>query len=276
MQSVTIITNPQNGMSYSLYQKIGEGAFGEVWHGRTIFNHKCAIKLLKSKNGHSDYQSWANEVNIASQCRNHPHITTMYDCFIDNQNAQYVIVMELAKGNLERLLTVPYPLPHKVIQNIGLQILRALHHLHNLQNTIIHRDVSLRNILEFPGQKYKLADFGISRESTNQQFVIGRTGLRNILPPELMSRGYSSKQSDIYQLGLVLLSLLIKRHPIDLAIPSDQRCQMINNGVPRELAEQHIQSHGRLADVISKMLRRREEYRYHTAEETIQELTSCC
>jgi serine/threonine-protein kinase len=113
----------------------------------------------------------------------------------------------------------------------------------------------------------KLADFGISKMlQDHQQQVESKTGIFNTVPPELAFLGYSTTQSDIYQLGLVLLTLLTGSNPIP-ETDRDMARQMIHNGVPRACAEQLIPSVGPLAEVISVMLRRRTEYRYRNATE---------
>jgi serine/threonine protein kinase len=74
-----------------------------------------------------------------------------------------------------------------------------------------------KNILWFPGGVFKLADFGISKAVVEAD-ELARTlvGHKTFIPPELLASGYSSYQSDIYQLGLVLLALLTGDYPIPL------------------------------------------------------------
>jgi hypothetical protein len=63
----------------------------------------------------------------------------------------------------------------------------------------------------------------------------------------------------------VLLTLLTGDHPIPENATPEATRQMILDGVPRQIAESLTATHGRTAEIISIMLRRRDAYRYKTA-----------
>jgi serine/threonine-protein kinase len=100
-------------------------------------------------------------------------------------------------------------------------------------------------------------------------------GYSSYIPPELLGRGYSKQQADLYQLGVVLLTLMLGASPIDERLPQQQIYEQILAGVPRQRAEALIAagaSTGELARVVSIMLRRHDEYRYYSAVEVYNEL----
>jgi serine/threonine-protein kinase len=121
----------------------------------------------------------------------------------------------------------------------------------------------------------KLADFGISKECLRAD-ELARTFIGHpcFIPPELFIAGYSSTQSDIYQLGLVLLTLLIGKYPIPMNATLRDTQIAIESGLPRQIAESLIPQHGKLAEIISVMLRRREIWRYWTAAAAYQDLSA--
>jgi serine/threonine-protein kinase len=152
----------------------------------------------------------------------------------------------------------------KAICAIGTQILAALHYIHGLG--IIHRDVTLKNIIWFNGGIFKLCNFGISKQNVlPDEYARTFIGHKSYIPPELFHLGYSTHQSDIYQLGLVLLTLIKGQHPIPENATPEQTRSLILDGVPRQIADPLIPTHGRVAQIISIMLRRRKEYRYKSA-----------
>ena len=147
---------------------------------------------------------------------------------------------------------------------IGTQILSALTYLHNKNR--IHRDVSAKNILEFANGVVKLNDFGVSKGNVSAGQATGtQLGNAVYLPPELLNAGRWTHQSDVYQLGVVLISLLLGRHVIPNNIASAEMGRMILDGVPRQAAEDLVRSHGDLGIVLRHMVCRTENLRFPNA-----------
>ena len=258
------VLNPTRRVRYYAIYAIDEGGFGKVWSGILETGIPVAIKIIKpSSDFLRDFTSWFTEQDICLKCLTHHHIVTTFDQFI-SKDGHLVLVMEKASGSLEDLLNNGNPFEPMWVCIIGTQILSALHHIHSIG--VIHRDVTLKNILWFPGGIFKLADFGISKKVVSVD-ELARTfiGHKNFISPELLSAGYSSYQSDIYQLGLVLLTLLIGKDPIPMNATVEETRRMIIEGIPRQVAESLINKHGRLAEILSVMLRRRDAWRYKTA-----------
>lgn len=260
-----------NNRRYFAYDLLGEGGFGQVWSGVTDRNVPVAIKTIKpSSDGLRDFINWYNEQAIHLKCINHPHIITTYDQF-RCQDGTLVIIMEKAEGSLNDFFQENVGVDPIAVCSIGVQILDALSFIHT-QN-IIHRDLSLKNILWFSNGVFKLSDFGISKELVSEEeYARTLIGLRHALPPELVFLGYSSFQSDIYQLGIALLTLLIGQHPISPRISFEECATLVASGVPRQIADELITKFPGLANIISKMLRRREDWRYQTADEAREDL----
>ena len=181
LQQGSWIIKPQDQTRYQLERKLGEGAFGEVWKARALYGGSFAVKILK-KFTPSVFETWNNEVLIGLQANYHPHIVHMFDYFCDMQYSYYVIIMELANGSLESsLATLQRAFSPGQVKRIGCQILSALDKLHNLPGPVLHRDVSVKNILHFNNGVYKLADFGISRQLKGVSPIsVGKTCLQNL------------------------------------------------------------------------------------------------
>ena len=109
------------------------------------------------------------------------------------------------EGSLRYYLSKYGQLNPSLVCSIGIQLCAALAHIHQLG--VIHRDVTLNNVLWYANGVFKLSDFGISRQTVSgEDFARTFIGYRNAIPPELLTAGYSTTQSDIYQLGIVLLT----------------------------------------------------------------------
>lgn len=267
------VHNPIRNLDYYAINPIDEGGFGKVWNGVTADGLPVAIKIIKpSSDFLKDWDFWINEQNIFLRCLLHPHIICTFDQFVSTNN-ELVIIMEKAECSLKRFVSSERPLDPLSICSIGTQICHALHHIHSIG--VVHRDVTLKNILWFPPNTFKLSDFGISKQGVSPE-ELARTfiGHRTFIPPELLLAGYSTHQSDIYQLGLVLLTLLVGAYPISLDATLEQTKQLILDGVPRTIAEGLVGQHGKLAEIIAKMLRRRDRFRFVNIMEVWQELYS--
>jgi serine/threonine-protein kinase len=218
-------------------------------------------------------ETWINECSMAIRCWRHPHIVQIEEYFQTPQG-HLIIVMEMASCSLADLLARKYRFDVKAICTVGLHVLLALNYIHSLP--VIHRDVTPKNILVFRNWIYKLSDFGIAKNTvTSEELAKTLIGHHSYLPPELLRHGYSRQQSDFYQLGIVLLTLMTNKSPIDEWLSPQQAFQQIMNGVPRQIADSLIPyggEYGELAKVVSVMLRRREMYRYKSAMEIYRAL----
>ena len=88
--------------------------------------------------------------------------------------------------------------------------------------------------------------------------------------PELVTKGHTTKRSDIYQLGLVLYHVYTGEHALS-ASDGNNVVQIVTSGLARSRAEK---LNTKLGDVIGIMLRRAPEYRYKDCVETAAHLFS--
>ncbi len=271
-----MLTSP-NGFRYSLLERIAGGGGGDVYRAVNQAGQKLAVKFIKPNphNRGAGISTWINECNTSLQCQNHPHVVQVFEYFQTGQG-HLVIVMELANCSLGDLVKRGYRFDRQAICAVGMQVTLALSFIHSLNAPIIHRDVTPKNILVFPNWIYKLSDFGISKNNvTHEEMARTFIGYSSYIPPELLRRGYSRQQADLYQLGVVLLTLMLGHSPIDESLPQQQIYEQILAGVPRQRAEMLTASNGHLrelAQVVSVMLRRHDEYRYASAAEVYNEL----
>jgi serine/threonine protein kinase len=260
----TWLVNPDRQTQYFAISKLDEGGFGSVWRGRTDCNQEVAIKVIRpTSNIGRDYASWLSDQQVHLLCLGHRHIVTTIDQFISPEG-YLVIVMELGGGSLHSLFAQGYRWSDKDICAIGTQLLSALGEIH--AKGIVHRDVTLKNVIWFHGGIFKLCDFGISKQNVLPgDYARTFVGSPSYYPPELVMNRYTTQRSDIYQLGLVLLSLMMGRHPIPSNLSAAQTQQMILQGVPRLSAESLIPTHGISAQILRQMLPRHDFYRYQSA-----------
>ena len=90
-----------------------------------------------------------------------------------------------------------------------------------------------------------------------------------ILVPELVTAGYTTTQSDLYQLGLLMYQMHTGQPAIDVNASYEEITRQIAEGTPRQKAEALGTP---LSQVIAKLLRRRDAYRYYCARDVWDDL----
>lgn len=188
------------------------------------------------------------EVAIHARLK-HPSILELFT-FFEDVNYVY-LVLELAdNGALHRyLIESQNALNEFEAANILSQVLDGLMYLHS--NNIMHRDMSMSNLLLTATMAIKIADFGLATQL--DQLVESKhttlCGTPNYISPEVASRSNHGLPADIWGLGCLLYTLLVGRAPFDTNGVKSTLTQVVlgNFTIP-----DHISADAR--DLISKLL----------------------
>jgi serine/threonine-protein kinase len=109
----------------------------------------------------------------------------------------------------------------------------------------------------------KLTDFGVAHQlDGSTRWYRPQVANPKILTPELVTAGYTTTQSDLYQLGLLMYQMHSGQPAMDMNLPYPEIARQISEGAPRKKAEALGTP---ISQVIAKLLRRRDAYRYHSA-----------
>eukprot|EP01062_Namystynia_karyoxenos_P007675 TRINITY_DN12694_c0_g1_i1.p1 TRINITY_DN12694_c0_g1~~TRINITY_DN12694_c0_g1_i1.p1 ORF type:complete len:576 (+),score=115.50 TRINITY_DN12694_c0_g1_i1:80-1807(+) len=131
---------------------------------------------------------------------------------------RYYIVMDLWEdGDLQGLLSGLGPqapgkalLGHARMTSIIAQICQMLHHLHNHQPPIAHRDLKPQNVLVADhGQRIALTDFGLARQQV-QTYIQTQVGSMPYIAPECW-RGHYDVKVDMWSLGVLIWAMATLR-----------------------------------------------------------------
>ncbi|MBN1808325.1 MAG: serine/threonine protein kinase [Planctomycetes bacterium] len=207
---------------------IGKGGMGEVYeaemHGVEGFARPVALKLIKEEySTRPDFiRLFVAEARLAALL-NHPNIIQVYH--FGRTGIRYYLLMEFVEGmDLEAFIVrhrlLRKPVPPEVAVRIVTGILKALAHANDVilpngsRTSIVHSDVSPRNVmLSFEGG-VKLGDFGIARAAEESAASPGRyMGKPEYLSPERIEDGVSSPAGDIFAVALVLYEMITLHHP---------------------------------------------------------------
>jgi tetratricopeptide (TPR) repeat protein len=199
---------------FSLLEKVGEGAFGEVFRARDALQRDVALKLLRPGRGTTAQVSGRilHEGRIMARVR-HTNVVSVYGA--EEHNGRVGLSMEFVRGRtLEALLESHGTLSAREAALIGRELCRALAATHAAG--LVHRDVKARNVMREEGGRVVLMDFGAGQVSDPDRDSSGRgvTGTPLYLAPELLQSGDATIRSDIYSLGVLLFHLVTRSYPV--------------------------------------------------------------
>jgi tetratricopeptide (TPR) repeat protein len=199
---------------FTLLEKVGEGAFGEVFRARDALQRDVALKLLRPGRGTSAQISARilHEGRIMARVR-HSNVVSVFGA--EEHDNRVGLSMEFVRGRtLEALLETHGTFSAREAALIGRELCRALAATHAAG--LVHRDVKARNVMREEGGRVVLMDFGAGQVSDPDQETTGRgvTGTPLYLAPELLQAGDATVRSDIYSLGVLLFHLVTRSYPV--------------------------------------------------------------
>lgn len=182
-----------------------EGGNCDIFFGfHNILDKRIALKIYY---GNDNIKSHS-EPRILSKI-NHEHILRVHNAKRIGDYYSYFMTDEISGGDLEKCYQEnKLDLIDKL--NIIHGILNGLTELHNEKNSIVHRDLKPKNILIYEDSKQPLiSDFGSVRQfNKDQGFVTGSKTTLVYTPKEVFENNIYTKQSDIYQVGLIMFQIL--------------------------------------------------------------------
>lgn len=267
---------------YTLIEQLGSGGMAEVFLAKTQ-SSKGLERLVAIKRIHSHMAKdekfttmLVDEANLAAKLT-HANIAQIFD--LGQVNGQYFIAMEYVHGRDLRALfsrhqsmrqTIPVP----QACYIGLEMCEGLDYAHNRKDysgrelNLVHRDISLNNlILSFDGE-LKVIDFGVAKAigrstRTETGFVKGKIAY---MSPEQLNREPLDQRSDVFACGIVLYEMLTGKRLF--AVPSlRELVQKVRAADVPRLRDTKSDLPGGLEQIIAKALQRKPEKRYQSAGE---------
>lgn len=192
--------------------RIGVGSFSEVFRGCVIGaeREQVAVKRVNRRKNSS------KEVSIL-QSLDHPNIVKLIDVIEDQDNDYLYLILEYCDGgDLFSFVTQQKtPICEEQVIYFSKQIVSALRYIH--QKRIVHRDLKPHNILISGGTTLKLTDFGLSKESTDeddQQITQTHCGSPLYMSPEALRGGDYNSKTDLWSLGVILYEMAYGKPPV--------------------------------------------------------------
>ncbi|MEM9463455.1 MAG: serine/threonine-protein kinase [Myxococcota bacterium] len=229
---------------YELRCQIGSGGMANIWAARRPTETglvNCAIKLIRSDSAEDPglRELFLREGKLAMRM-SHGNLIGVSD--VGEHDGRLYMVMDLVDGvSLDRFLDRVrswHPDRPNLDEAVFItrELLRALHYVHTdaineVNQRVVHRDVSPQNVMVTSAGEIKLADFGVARvmDGHGTDRVCGKLAYM----PREQYQGNPVQQSDLFAVGAILYEMLTG-HWLRPQTPSRAALHeaIMNGGVP--------------------------------------------
>jgi serine/threonine protein kinase len=272
---------------YEIVRKVYEGGMGVVYEaeqrGARDFVKRVAIKVVRQN--YTDQKSFVdNFVGEAKLVADLIHTNIVQTYHLGEVRGMFFIAMELIRGvNLEQfaqqLTDKKRILPKELAVFITSRVARGLSYAHAKTDKdgkplgIVHRDVSLKNIMiAFEGD-VKLTDFGIAKArgflQDNEGEVVA--GKADFMSPEQADFKVTDRRSDLFSTGVVLAHLLLGHNIFKGATADESRKRIMTHPI-HDFRELDKRIDDRLNEILQRALARDLNQRYPAADELLYDL----
>jgi len=206
---------------YRIRRRVGAGAFATVYEAYdTIEGISVALKIphpdqVEKESLHLIHK----EVRLTARL-DHDNILALRSAMMID--GHFVIATPLGEQTMTDRLR--YRLGPKTALSYTEQLLDALAYAH--EQRVIHCDIKPDNVILFPENHVRLADFGIAKVSLRTRTIVGSgQGTVGYIAPE-QAMGKPSFRSDVFSMGLLIYRMfagVLPEWPFDWPLPGADR-----------------------------------------------------
>jgi serine/threonine protein kinase len=244
---------------YEVIKILGKGGMGTVYLCKNInLENMWAIKEIKKDNGvNTDILT---EPNILKEL-NYPGIPRIVDIFYKDDYL-YMVEDYIEGQTLKEYVHKKEKLGTEEICSITLKICNIIGYLHNMNPSIIYRDLKPSNIMITHSENIVLIDFGISKiDKTNKYNDTVALGSIGYAAPEQRGAGKCCKQTDIFGIGMVMYYMVNGKAALEDTEPfNDENYNNVNDN---------------LKSIIQKCVKSNINERYESISELEYEIAKC-
>ncbi len=268
---------------YRLLSLLGKGGMSSVYLAEhMVMKRHCALKVLPAKRvNDASYLGRFHREAQAVAALDHPNIVRAYDVDMatDGGVEIHFLAMEFVKGkSLLELVQEKGPVDVADAADMVRQSALGLEHAHRAG--LVHRDVKPGNLLVTSDGLIKVLDLGLARffeddgdHSLTVQHDERVLGTADYISPEQAIDSHKvDARTDIYSLGCTFYYLLVGHPPFNTGSLA-QRLIAHQTQLPPPIHKLRPDVPPSLQAIIEKMMAKKMEERYQSAQEVADALT---
>ncbi|RHN78472.1 putative protein kinase RLK-Pelle-LRR-XI-1 family [Medicago truncatula] len=200
---------------------LGVGGHGSVYKAELPTGQVVAVKKLHSLQNEEmpNLKAFTNEIHALTEIR-HRNIVKLYG-FCSHRLHSFLVYEFLEKGSMDIILKDNEQAPEfdwnrrvDVIKDIA-NALCYMHH--DCSPSIVHRDISSKNVILDLEYVAHVSDFGTSKFlNPNSSNMTSFAGTFGYTAPELAYTMEVNEKCDVFSFGILTLEILFGKHPGDI------------------------------------------------------------
>jgi len=197
--------DPEQVAGYVLIGRLGAGAMGQVYLGRSAAGRLVAVKTIKSELAEEpDFRTRFGQ-EVAAARRVSGAFTAAVVAADSEADVPWLATVYVPAPSLSRLVRACGPLPVPAVRWLAAGCAEALESIHNVG--LVHRDLKPSNVLvSLDGPR--VIDFGVARAAERIQLTVTRGSVGTpayMAPEQARDTRQATSASDVYSLGATLL-----------------------------------------------------------------------
>ena len=258
---------------YQILEKLGSGGMGVVYKAQdTRLGRIVALKFLPQHLTLDDEAKarFTREAKTASAL-DHPNICTIFE--IGEHEGRMFIAMAYYEGETLQDAIKKGAIPVEKAIEFIIQMADGLSQSH--EKGIVHRDVKPANVILTIHGTVKLLDFGLAKvvEQTQLTKEGATPGTIAYMSPEQARGEQIDSRTDLWALGAVLYEMLTGERPFR-GVYDQAIIYGILNQDPPLITDTHPDVSSELVHIVARLLSKKADERYQTAEELLTDLKS--
>jgi len=196
---------------------LGSGGMGTTLLARDrSLGREVVVKLIRPDLLHRPRlrQRFENEIKLLARVR-HPNLVTFYDGAVED-DVPYCVMEYVVGRTLGEVLRSRGPMPSAEAVSMAGRLAGALEALHGA--AVLHRDIKPSNVVIDDDGQPRLLDLGLAKDVGDSGVALTASGevvgTMGFLPPEVVAGRGHDERCDVYQLGLLLYTMLTGDTPL--------------------------------------------------------------
>jgi hypothetical protein len=234
--------DPEQVGGYVLLGRLGAGAMGQVYLGRSAAGRLVAVKTIKSELAEEpDFRTRFGQ-EVAAARRVSGAFTAAVVAAESEADVPWLATVYVPAPSLSKLVRTCGPLPPAAVRWLAAGCAEALEAIHSVG--LVHRDLKPSNVLVSPDGP-RVIDFGVARAAERIQLTVTRGSIGTpayMAPEQARDTRQATPASDVFSLGATTLFAATGHAPYDGETVMDVLVRLATEppdltGLPAELAD---------------------------------------